>query len=93
MLDVNEYFEGRVKSIAFNTATLPATVGVMEPGEYHFSTAKPETMHVVSGCMTVRLPGSDDWQVFDEGDRFDLPADAEFEVRIEQQTAYLCLYH
>ncbi|HCO60564.1 MAG TPA: hypothetical protein DIT58_10265, partial [Porticoccaceae bacterium] len=32
MLDVNEYFEGRVKSIGFQTATLPATVGVMAPG-------------------------------------------------------------
>jgi len=32
MLKVNEYFDGKVKSIAFETATLPATVGVMVPG-------------------------------------------------------------
>jgi len=40
MLDVNEYFDGKVKSIAFQTATLPATVGVMQAGEYEFNTEK-----------------------------------------------------
>ncbi len=34
MLDVNEYFDGRVKSIGFQTETLRATVGVMAPGTY-----------------------------------------------------------
>ena len=29
MFEVNEYFEGKVKSIAFDTDTLPATIGVM----------------------------------------------------------------
>jgi uncharacterized protein YaiE (UPF0345 family) len=32
MFKVNEYFERNVASIAFNTATKPATVGVMAPG-------------------------------------------------------------
>ena len=48
-MDVNEYFDGKVKSIAFQTATLPATVGVMNIGEYEFSTSKKEVMTVVSG--------------------------------------------
>ncbi len=34
----NEYFEGNVKSTAFQSETLPATVGVMEVGEYTFGT-------------------------------------------------------
>ncbi len=29
MLKVNEYFDGKAKSIAFRTATLPATVAVI----------------------------------------------------------------
>lgn len=29
MLEVNEYFAGKVKSIGFQTRTLPATIGVM----------------------------------------------------------------
>jgi len=42
MLTVNEYFDGKVKSIAFSTTTLPATVGVMAVGEYTFSTSQKE---------------------------------------------------
>ena len=34
MFEVNEYFDGKVKSIAFKTETLPATAGVMAQGEY-----------------------------------------------------------
>ena len=30
MLTVNQYFEGAVASIGFQSATLPATVGVMK---------------------------------------------------------------
>ena len=70
MLDVNEYFDGTVKSIAFQTATLPATVGVMQAGEYEFNTEKKETVSVVSGALTVKLPNSDQWQTFLPGDSF-----------------------
>jgi uncharacterized protein YaiE (UPF0345 family) len=34
----------------------------MAPGEYEFGTAKREIMHVVSGALTVKLPGSDNWK-------------------------------
>ena len=70
MFDVNEYFDGKVKSIAFNTATLPATVGVMAKGEYEFDTSKKETMTVVSGALTVKLPGAENWQTFKQSDSF-----------------------
>ena len=36
MLKVNEYFDGKVKSIGFANAGGNATVGVMAPGEYQF---------------------------------------------------------
>ena len=92
MFDVNEYFEGKVKSIAFETQTLPATVGVMKVGEYTFATAKKETMTVVSGEMTVLLPGTNDWQNINQGENFDVPANAKFEVKVSVDSAYLCLY-
>ena len=57
MFKVNEYFDGTVKSIAFGTAEGPATIGVMAPGEYEFGTSQREIMHVVSGALTVKLPG------------------------------------
>lgn len=92
MLKVNEYFDGKVKSIAFQTETLPATVGVMVPGEYTFSTSQKETMSVVSGAIHARLPGENDWICFNQGDMFIVDADQSFDVRIEVETAYLCLY-
>lgn len=43
MLKVNQYFDGAVASIGFQTATLPSTVGVMKIGEYEFGTSQLET--------------------------------------------------
>ena len=92
MLDVNEYFDGKVKSIAFQTATLPATVGVMAPGEYQFDTSELETITVVSGALTVKLPDSDGWQEFMPGDIFTVAANLSFHLQVAVDTAYLCTY-
>lgn len=92
MFKVNEYFGGTVKSIAFQTAALPATVGVMAPGEYEFGTSQKETMTVVSGALTVKLPGAADWQAFKEGASFVVPANAKFQLKVQVDTAYLCTY-
>ena len=92
MLDVNEYFDGKVKSIAFQTATLPATVGVMQAGEYEFNTDKKETVTVVSGALTVKLPGSSAWQTFQSGDSFVVDAQQKFQLKVDIDTAYLCTY-
>lgn len=92
MFKVNQYFDGDVASIAFATPEGPATVGVMAVGEYEFGTSSPEIMHVVSGALTVRLPGRDDWETFAAGTQFTVPADSKFGVRVEVETAYLCVY-
>lgn len=92
MLNSNEYFDGKVKSIGFNTASLPATVGVMAPGEYEFSTSEKETMTVVSGALTVKLPGIDTWTTFNQGDSFIVDANESFQLQVEIDTAYLCTY-
>ncbi|MFC9729796.1 pyrimidine/purine nucleoside phosphorylase [Streptomyces roseolus] len=92
MFKVNEYFDGTVKSIAFTGAEGPATVGVMAPGDYEFGTGKREIMHVVSGALTVKLPGSDDWRTLRAGEKFDVPADSTFRLKVAEETAYLCEY-
>ncbi len=92
MFDVNEYFDGKVKSIAFQADTLPATVGVMAKGEYEFGTSQKETMTIVSGALTVRLPGSEQWQTFIQGQQFIVEANQKFQLKVECDTAYLCTY-
>lgn len=92
MLEVNEYFDGKVKSIALQTATLPATVGVMDVGEYEFNTSQYEVVTIVSGALTVKLPGSSDWQTFAQQQSFEVPANSSFQVKTTQQSAYFCTY-
>ncbi|MBF0184461.1 MAG: pyrimidine/purine nucleoside phosphorylase [Magnetococcales bacterium] len=92
MFKVNEYFGGKVKSIAFQTADLPATIGVMAPGEYTFDTATQETMTVISGMLAVQLPGMSDWRAFAANESFVVAAGQSFQLRVAEDTAYLCTY-
>lgn len=92
MFKVNEYFGGDVASIAFTMPEGNATVGVMAVGEYEFGTSQLEIMQVVSGALTVKLPGSQEWETFAAGTQFTVPADSKFQVRVEVETAYLCEY-
>lgn len=92
MPSVNSYFDNKVTSIAFQTATKPATVGVMEIGEYEFGTSEFETMTVVSGALTVKLPDNDQWQTFNAGQAFTIEANQKFGVKVDIETAYLCTY-
>ncbi len=92
MLSVNEYFDGTVKSIAFNTATMPATVGVMLAGDYTFNTAAKEAVTVVSGAMKIQQADSHDWNIYKSGDTFCVPANSSFKLELTETSAYLCLY-
>jgi len=92
MLEVNEYFDGRVKSIALHNADGPLTMGVMSVGEYEFSTSKDEEMTVVSGTLQVLLPGDPGMRSFHKGQSFNVSAGSVFQVKVEEQTAYLCRY-
>lgn len=65
MLQSNEYFSGKVKSIDLPAVAIyRASVGVMAEGEYTFGTAEPEEMTVVSGALKVLLPGTVEWKVY-----------------------------
>jgi Uncharacterized protein conserved in bacteria len=92
MLKVNEYFKGKVKSIALETASGKATVGVISPGEYEFSTSTREVMTIVTGKISVKLPTTNEWKYFTPGSSFSVESGLKFKVRAESDTGYLCLY-
>ena len=92
MFNINQYFDGKVASIAFAQPEGSATVGVMAPGEYEFGTTQLEIMHVISGELTVKLPGSEQWETFAAGSQFTVPANHRFQLQVAQDTAYLCEY-
>ena len=92
MFDVNEYFEGKVKSIAFNAGSDNATVGVMAIGDYEFGTSTIEHMTLVSGKMSVKLPDETDWRDINVSEMFIVQANVKFNVKITEEASYLCLY-
>ena len=92
MLKTSKYFDGNVVSIAFRTATLPATVGVMAVGDYSFGTNQKETITVVSGALTVQLKGEEEWHTYTEGDSFIVVSGSSFKLQVTVETAYLCTY-
>jgi len=92
MFKVNEYFDGKVKSLAFKSLEGPATVGVMAPGEYEFGTSTVEVMTVLSGVLTVKLPESVAWKDYRAGESFTVEAGKKFQLKVAADSAYLCLY-
>lgn len=92
MFKTNEYFDGNVKSIAFEMNDGPATIGVMAPGEYNFGTSSVEYMTVTSGKLDVMLPGDTEWKSYSAFETFIVAKSVTFKVKAETDTTYLCLY-
>ncbi|WP_412469222.1 pyrimidine/purine nucleoside phosphorylase [Pedobacter sp. KLB.chiD] len=92
MITENQYFDGKVKSLGYETAEGKSTVGVINPGEYAFGTAQKETMHVIEGELEVLLPDATELISITAGNFFEVPAHASFKLKAVVQTAYLCQY-
>ncbi|MFM2052022.1 MAG: hypothetical protein RL456_59 [Pseudomonadota bacterium] len=88
----NVYFDGRCVShtVTFADGTRKS-IGVILPAQLTFSTGAPEIMETVAGACSVRLPGSDAWQTFGPGERFAVPGQAAFDIRVEGEPYhYIC---
>lgn len=92
MFKTNQYFDGNVMSMAFENEEGKATVGIMAPGEYVFGTTTVEFMTVISGEMTVLLPGKSEWVTFHPYDTFRVEKDSKFNLIIKTDCAYKCIY-
>ena len=92
MIKENTYFDGGVKSLGFTQDDGDSSVGVMAVGEYTFGTGAPEKMTVIKGALTIKRVDDSEWVTFVAGQDFDVIGDSSFEVKVEQQTAYLCEY-
>ncbi len=92
MFETNEYFDGKVKSIAFTGQSRSATVGVMAAGEYVFNTTEKEKMTVVSGEMSIKLSADNAPTKYLAGQSFEVAANSAFDVSIASDCAYLCEY-
>lgn len=91
MIKVNEYMEGKVKSLGFERDGVPYTVGVMLPGEYTFETEKEEHITATVGGFDVRLGGAD-WKTLKSGDTVVIPANSAFDLKVAGPASYVCIY-
>lgn len=92
MINTNEYFDGKVKSLSLENKIGKHTVGVMVAGEYNFTTGSPETMNIVCGSWEYQLPGSSEWFSQSAGSSFEVDANITFKVKTSEPCAYLCRY-
>ncbi len=92
MITVNEYFDGDVKSLAYESSEGKSTIGIIEKGEYQFGTSQHETMTVIEGYLKTLLPGENDWKLIRAGESFEVESDQSFKVRADSQVSYLCKY-
>ena len=89
----NVYFDGKVTSRTIEFADgSTKSLGLMQPGEYEFGTAKREIMEIMAGELDVLLPGTSEWQKISGGDSFEIPANASFKVNVSTVTDYCCAY-
>lgn len=92
IIKVNEYLEGKVKSLGFELDGVSYTAGVMLPGSYSFETQKEEHITVTVGEFEICPPGLN-WQLAKVGDTIVIPANSTFDLKVTQPTSYICMYH
>jgi uncharacterized protein YaiE (UPF0345 family) len=90
-MEHNVYFDGKVQSLSMQTMSGKATIGVITPGRYAFSTSTEERMVVTSGVLTMKLPGGE-WKEMLAGKEFIVAANQTFEVEAKQDASYICYY-
>jgi len=92
MFKTNQYFDGKVVSIALESVEGRSTVGVMAAGEYEFGTETIEIMTVLSGQLSILLPLESEWKIYKKFESFVVAGNVKFKVKCTEDTPYLCLY-
>jgi len=90
----NVYFDGKVvsHSVLFADGS-KKTVGLIYPGEYHFSTGAPERMEIIAGSCKVRLDGQTGTHEYVAGASFDVPGKSGFNISVLGGiTEYVCSF-
>jgi purine/pyrimidine-nucleoside phosphorylase len=89
----NLYFDGKCVS---HTIVFPdgakKTLGVIFPSSLTFNTGAPETMEIVAGKCRVRLADDAAWTDYAAGQRFQVGANAQFEIETVETLDYVCHY-
>jgi uncharacterized protein YaiE (UPF0345 family) len=85
------YFDGKCIShgVTFADGT-KKSVGVILPATLTFNTGAPEIMEGVGGECEYMLAGTDVWVKSGEGEKFSVPGNASFQIRVTAPYHYIC---
>ena len=85
------YFDGKCVShgITFADGT-KKSVGVVLPATLTFNTGAPEIMECVAGSCEYKLAGTDAWLKSGPGERFSIPGNSKFDIRVTEPYHYIC---
>ena len=87
----NVYFDGKCisHSITYPDGT-KKSVGVVLPSTLTFNTGAPEIMECVAGNCEYKLAGSDAWVKSAAGEKFNVPGNSKFDIRVVEPYHYIC---
>ncbi|WP_297441149.1 pyrimidine/purine nucleoside phosphorylase [Sulfurimonas sp.] len=90
--EANIYYDGKVTSrtVEFQDGSVKS-LGIMLEGEYTFNTADKEIMEILSGDVSIKLPG-EEWKTLNVPESFEVEANASFDIKINSVTDYCCSY-
>jgi uncharacterized protein YaiE (UPF0345 family) len=87
----NVYFDGKCVSHGITLADgTKKSVGVILPATLTFNTGAPEIMECVAGACEYKLAGSEQWVKSSAGEKFSIPANSKFDIRVTDAYHYIC---
>jgi hypothetical protein len=91
MIKVNDYFDGNVKSLGFESEGEAFTAGVVLPGAYTFDTQSEEHLTITVGEIDIQPPGFE-WRTVKTGETITIPANVSFDLKVKEPASYICKY-
>src|SRR3954466_902533 len=87
----NVYFDGKCVSHGITLADgTKKSVGVILPASLTFKTGAPEIMECVAGACEYKLAGASEWKKPAAGEKFSVPGNSSFEIRVVEAYHYVC---
>ena len=87
----NVYFDGKCVSHSLTKADgTKLSVGVVLPAQLTFNTGAPEIMECVAGSCEYKLAGTDAWIKSSAGEKFNVPGNSSFDIRVTEAYHYIC---
>jgi len=81
------YHDGKFQNLKFSSEGQDASVGVLEPGKYTFTTEQEETVTCLTGEITI------DEKTIRPGEKITTPENTEFTISTDTCSSYICIYN